>query len=154
MADYHHGVRVLEINDGTRVISTVSTAVVGMVCTGDDADSATFPLNTPVLITNLLAATGQAGKSGTLAVLAIADQIRPITAVARVATDKNESATTTNIIGGTDENDRYTGMKALLNAQSMTGARPRILRMPGLDCLPVSTALTGIGGWRQSDGKG
>lgn len=152
MADYHHGVRVLEINDGTRIISTVSTAVVGMVY--DDADSATFPLNTPVLITNLLAATGQAGKRGTLAVLAIADQIRPITVVARVATGKNESAATTNIIGGTDENDRYTGMKALLNAQSMTGARPRILRMPGLDCLPVSTALTGIGGWRQSDGKG
>jgi len=27
MADYHHGVRVVEINDGTRVISTVSTAI-------------------------------------------------------------------------------------------------------------------------------
>ncbi|HFN5853616.1 phage tail protein, partial [Salmonella enterica subsp. enterica serovar Corvallis] len=26
MSDYHHGVQVLEINDGTRVISTVSTA--------------------------------------------------------------------------------------------------------------------------------
>ncbi|EOT4008063.1 phage tail protein, partial [Escherichia coli] len=25
MSDYHHGVQVLEINDGTRVISTVST---------------------------------------------------------------------------------------------------------------------------------
>ncbi|EFC3956255.1 phage tail protein, partial [Escherichia coli] len=24
MSDYHHGVQVLEINDGTRVISTVS----------------------------------------------------------------------------------------------------------------------------------
>ncbi|CFQ59655.1 phage tail sheath monomer [Yersinia frederiksenii] len=75
MADYHHGVRVLEINDRTRTISTVSTAVVGMVCTGDDADSATFPLNTPVLITNLLAVAGKAGKRGTLAAsfLAIVD---------------------------------------------------------------------------------
>ncbi|HGU6469791.1 TPA: phage tail protein, partial [Yersinia enterocolitica] len=26
MSDYHHGVRVLEINEGTRVISTISTA--------------------------------------------------------------------------------------------------------------------------------
>jgi|GEM_PF-3939431 len=26
MSDYHHGVRVVEINDGTRTISTVSTA--------------------------------------------------------------------------------------------------------------------------------
>ncbi|HEG1707328.1 TPA: phage tail protein, partial [Yersinia enterocolitica] len=56
MGDYHHGVRIVEINDGTRVISTVSTAVVGMVCTGDDADTALFPLNKPVLITDLVAA--------------------------------------------------------------------------------------------------
>ena len=46
--DYHHGVRVLEINEGTRTITTVSTAIVGMVCTADDADAAAFPLNTPV----------------------------------------------------------------------------------------------------------
>lgn len=30
--DYHHGVRVEEINEGTRTITTVSTAIVGMVC--------------------------------------------------------------------------------------------------------------------------
>ncbi|AJJ69396.1 putative major tail sheath protein [Yersinia intermedia] len=42
MSDYHHGARVIEINDGTRVISTVSTAIIGMVCTSDDAD-ATLP---------------------------------------------------------------------------------------------------------------
>lgn len=33
MGDYHHGVEVIEINDGTRTISTVSTAIIGMVCT-------------------------------------------------------------------------------------------------------------------------
>ena len=52
MSDYHHGVQVLEINDGTRVISTVSTAIVGMVCTASDADAETFPLNKPVLISS------------------------------------------------------------------------------------------------------
>jgi phage tail sheath protein FI len=37
------GVRVAEINDGTRSITTVSTAIVGMVCTeADDADASTF----------------------------------------------------------------------------------------------------------------
>ena len=77
MADYHHGVRVVEINDGTRVISTVSTAIIGMVCTAEDADATVFPLNTPVLITDVLAASGKAGTSGTLraALLAIADQL-------------------------------------------------------------------------------
>ncbi|WP_085910231.1 phage tail sheath protein [Yersinia enterocolitica] len=146
MGDYHHGVRIVEINDGTRVISTVSTAVVGMVCTGNDADAATFPLNTPVLITDLLTAAGKAGKHGTLAasLLAIADQARPVTIVVRVATGSNEAGTATNLIGGVDQNGRYTGMKALLDAQSVTGVRPRILGVPGLDSLPVSTALAGI----------
>ncbi len=65
--DYHHGVRVVEINEGTRSITTVSTAIVGMVCTGDDADAKMFPLNKPVLITDVLTASGKAGESGTLA---------------------------------------------------------------------------------------
>lgn len=39
MSDYHHGVRVVEVNDGTRTITTVSTAIVGMVCTAQDADA-------------------------------------------------------------------------------------------------------------------
>ena len=67
MSDYHHGVQVLEINDGTRVISTVSTAIVGMVCTASDADAETFPVNKPVLITNVQSAIAKAGKKGTLA---------------------------------------------------------------------------------------
>lgn len=52
MSDYHHGIQFIEINDGTHVISTVSTAIVGMVYTASDADATTFPLNEPVLITN------------------------------------------------------------------------------------------------------
>ena len=58
--DYHHGVRVLEINEGIRPIRTIATAVVGMVCTGSDADAATFPLNTPVLLTDCLLYTSDA----------------------------------------------------------------------------------------------
>ncbi|MFV8808735.1 phage tail sheath protein [Yersinia enterocolitica] len=146
MSDYHHGVRVLEINEGTRVISTISTAIVGMVCTAEDADAVAFPLDTPVLITDVLAAAGKAGKKGTLAasLLAIAEQARPVTVVVRVATGKNEDETTSHIIGGADENGRYTGMKALLDAQSVTGVRPRILGVPGLDNQQVSTALASI----------
>lgn len=146
MGDYHHGVRVLEINEGTRVISTISTAIVGMVCTAEDADAAAFPLDTPVLITDVLAAAGKAGKKGTLAasLLAIAEQARPVTVVVRVASGKDEDETTSNIIGGADENGRYTGMKALLDAQSVTGVRPRILGVPGLDNQQVSTALASV----------
>jgi hypothetical protein len=146
MGDYHHGVRVLEINDGTRVISTVSTAIVGMVCTGKDADPKVFPLNTPVLITDVIAAAGKAGKSGTLAnaLAAIGDQCKPVTVVVRVEEGKDAAETTSNIIGGADENGLYTGMKALLTAQAVTGVKPRILGVPGLDTLEVATALAGI----------
>ncbi len=146
MSDFHHGVQVVEINDGTRVISTVSTAIIGMVCTASDADTTTFPLNTPVLITNVLSAVGKAGKKGTLAaaLLAIADQSKPVTVVVRVAEGKDEAETISNVIGGSDENGKYTGMKALLDAMSVTGVKPRILGAPGLDSLPVATALASV----------
>ena len=79
--------RVVEVNEGTRSITTVSTAIVGMVCTGDDADAKMFPLNKPVLITDVLTASGKAGESGTLArsLDAIADQAKPVTVVVRAA---------------------------------------------------------------------
>ncbi|MEQ9942381.1 phage tail sheath protein [Pectobacterium aroidearum] len=146
MSDFHHGVQVVEVNDGTRVISTVSTAIIGMVCTASDADAATFPLNTPVLITNVLSAVGKAGKKGTLAasLSAIADQSKPVTVVVRVAEGKDEAETISNVIGGSDANGKYTGMKALLDAMSVTGVKPRILGAPGLDSLPVATALASI----------
>ena len=87
MSDYHHGVEVIEINDGTRTISTVSTAIIGMVCTANDADDSTFPLNEPVLITSVQNAIGKAGKLGTLSksLQAIADQCKPVVVVVRVA---------------------------------------------------------------------
>ncbi|OQP30967.1 phage tail sheath protein [Pantoea latae] len=146
MSDYHHGVRVVEINDGTRTISTVSTAVVGLVCTADDADSTAFPLNTPVLLTNVQAAIAKAGSKGTLAasLQAIADQAKPVTVVVRVAEGATEAETISNLIGTTDENGQYTGMKALLTAQTQLDVKPRILGVPGLDSQEVATALASI----------
>lgn len=144
--EYHHGVRVLEINEGTRPIRTVSTAVVGVVCTAEDADATMFPLNTPVLLTNVQSAIAKAGTKGTLAstLQAIADQTKPLTIVVRVATGTTAAETTSNIIGGTNASGKYTGMKALLAAQSQLKVKPRILGVPGLDTLPVATALVSI----------
>lgn len=144
--DYHHGVRVLEINEGSRPIRTVSTAVVGIVCTAEDADPTAFPLNTPVLLTNVQTAIAKAGTKGTLAVTlqAIADQTKPITVVVRVAPGASPAETTSNIIGGTSATGKYTGMKALLAAQSQLKVKPRILAVPGLDTQPVATALVSI----------
>lgn len=152
MPDFKHGVQVLEINDGTRVISTVSTAIIGMVCTASDADEKMFPLNVPVLITDVVAAAGKAGTKGTLAaaLAAIGDQCKPVTVVVRVAEGEGDdeeaiqAATISNIIGGADENGQYTGLKALLTAKAVTGVKPRILGVPGLDTKEVAVALAAV----------
>ncbi|TBL82209.1 phage tail sheath protein [Hafnia alvei] len=152
MPDFKHGVQVLEINEGTRIISTVSTAIIGMVCTASDADEKMFPLNVPVLITDVVAAAGKAGTKGTLAaaLAAIGDQCKPVTVVVRVAEGEGDdeeaiqAATISNIIGGADENGQYTGLKALLTAKAVTGVKPRILGVPGLDTKEVAVALAAV----------
>lgn len=144
--EYHHGVRVVEINEGTRPIRTISTAVVGMVCTAEDADVAAFPLNKPVLLTDVLTASGKAGTQGTLAksLDAIADNASPFTVVVRVAEGADEAETTTNIIGTVTAGGQYTGLKALLAAKAQLGVTPRIIGVPGLDSLPVATELVSV----------
>lgn len=249
--DYHHGVRVIEINEGTRPIRTISTAVIGLIATAPDAapevkaslnigdltftsklygalgneisihlrdpkannaalsiavtgraivanlatDAAgvitttetalaaaiaanaaanalvtvagagvtvlsgslrpvpledgadePFPLNKPVLLTNIVAALGKAGTTGTLrrTLEAIAMQTKPFTIVVRVEEGETEAETTTNVIGGVSPSGQYTGINALLAAQSKLGIKPRILGAPGLDTPAVTNALVSV----------
>ena len=143
--DYHRGVRVLELNDGTRPIRTVSSSIVGMVCTASDADATKFPLNTPVLLTNVQAGLDKAGDQGTLArsLQAIADQTNPATVVVRVEQKADAAEQASEIIGGSVDG-KYTGMKALLAAEALLGVKPRILGIPGLDTSAVSVALIAL----------
>ncbi|MEC6035786.1 phage tail sheath protein [Acinetobacter nosocomialis] len=142
---YHHGVRVLELNEGTRPIRTVSTAVIGLVATAEDADPLTFPLDTAVLITNTQGSIEKAGVKGTLArsLQAIADQANAVVVVVRVETKTTEAEQKTAVIGG-QVNGKYTGMKALLTSEQNLKVKPRILGAPGLDSAEVTAALTGI----------
>lgn len=142
---YHHGVRVIEINGGARPIRTVSTAIIGLVATGPAADVTAFPLNRPVLITDIKGAIGKAGSTGTLAasLQAIADQADPLVIVVRVEPGSDDATTTTNVIGATTGGN-YTGLQALLSAQAQLGVKPRILGAPGLDTEPVATALAAV----------
>jgi phage tail sheath protein FI len=67
--DYHHGVRVVELNNGTRPIRTINTAIIGLVATADDAapaikarlDLACIPANTGITYTAVNA--GAAGNN-------------------------------------------------------------------------------------------
>lgn len=146
ITDYHHGVRVIEKNDGTRPIRVINTSIVGLVATAPDCDEAAFPLDTPVLVTNVYKAMGKAGKLGTLrsTLEAIAAQARPLTVVVRVQPGDDEATTTNNVIGTVLPSGQRTGMKALLSAQAKLGLKPRILGVPGLDTPPVAAALATI----------
>jgi len=145
-----HGLTINETATGTRTIRGISMADIGLIATATAAAgaattalNAAYPLNTPVLVTNIDDAIGDAGTGGTLlpALQAIADITTPIIVVVRVAAGANAGETDANVIGGTVAG-KLTGMQALRAAETALGVRPRILGAPGLDTQAVSEALS------------
>lgn len=144
-----HGIKVNELTTGARPIVAIASAAIGLVATAT-ADAgppaaaldAAFPLNTPVLVTDIRSAIGDAGEGGTLlpALEAIADQTSPILVVVRVAPGEDDAETTANVIGG-NAGGVATGMQCLLDAQAQLGIRPRILGCPGLDNQEVTAEM-------------
>lgn len=142
-----HGIKTNVLTAGTRTIVGAATAVIGLVCTATAAVGApttaldlAFPLDTPVLVTDVRAAIANAGTGGTLgpALAAIYDQCSPIVIVVRVAEEAISADQDEAAIGSAG---LYTGLHALLAAESATGYRPRVIGAPGLDTLAVTTAL-------------
>nr|WP_315900684.1 phage tail sheath protein [Halomonas sp. DP5Y7-2] len=125
---------------GTGVVSAVSfTKLTG----GQDEP---FPLNTPVLITDILAAQGKAGSEGTLArsLDAIADQAKTLVVVVRVAEGSDADETKSNVIGGVNASGKKLGLQALLAAEQRFGVKPRVLGVPELDDADVVSELIGV----------
>jgi len=111
-----------------------------------DGQDEPFPLDTPVLLTDLLAAQGQAGTEGTLAraLDAIADQAKTLVVVVRVAEGMDADETKSNVIGGVDESGKKLGLQALLAAEQKFGVKPRVLGAPELDDPDVTAEMIGI----------
>lgn len=145
MPQYHHGVRVIELTEGTRAIRTIRTAVIGLVFTAPNADADYFPLNVPVQITDVSEAVDKAGDSGTgpYAFEAIMDQCNPLIMAVRVEEGADEAETNSNVIGTVTDGVR-TGLQALYDCESMFGYKPRILGAPGLDTQAVAAELESI----------
>ena len=157
-----HGIKVNELTVGTRAINPISTAIIGLLCTATatagpvaDALDDAFPIDTPVLVTDIRKAIGQAGTGGTLkpALEAIADQCSPVIIVVRVAVGvavggenpvTAEEDQIAKLIGTVTGENVYTGMQAFLAAQAQLGIRPRILGVPGLDSQEVVAELLPI----------
>lgn len=140
-----HGLTITESATGVRTIARSSMAVIGLIATATAAAgqpttdlNAAFPLNTPVLVTSVDAAAGKAGTGGTLkaALEAIGDEASPLVIVVRVAEGEDQAETDANVIGASDGNV-YTGLQALLAAETVVGKRPRIIGAPGLDTQAV-----------------
>ncbi|WP_273757151.1 phage tail sheath subtilisin-like domain-containing protein [Bartonella sp. MM73XJBT] len=132
-----HGVEVVEVDDGTRPLRAVQSAVIGIIGTAPDADEQAFPLNTPVLVTGSLSQAAKLDKTGkrqgTLpnALDLVFKQVGAIVVVVRVSEGDNENATLTNVLGGVNANGAYEGVHAFIGAQSVVGQTPRILIAPG-----------------------
>ena len=144
-ANRHHGITANEYTEGVRSISDISTAIIGMVCTAEDADAKVFPLNTPIFATSAYDLLAKAGTKGTLAksLDAIVDQADAQVVIVRVAESKNAEEQKANVIG-TAEGGKYTGLKALRRAKAVTGFTPKILGVPELDSQDVLTELVGV----------
>lgn len=144
-----HGIKTNILTEGTRPIAAVATATIGLIATATApagaataALNAAFPLDTPVLVTDVRSAIGDAGTGGTLkaALEAIADQASPIVVVVRVAVGADAAAQNAAVIGTTTAG-AYTGAQALLAAEARTGQRPRIIGAPGLDTAAATAGL-------------
>ncbi|BCA60233.1 phage tail sheath subtilisin-like domain-containing protein [Sphingomonas sp. HMP6] len=144
-----HGITVTEVANQSRAIATIATGVIGFVATATAAAgaatvalNAAFPLDRPVLVTDILGAIEASGNGGTLkgVLRAIADQVRTPVVVVRVATGADAAGTDANVIG-TDVGGVKSGMQALLAAEAQLGVRPRIIGAPGLDRAAVTAAL-------------
>ncbi|UYM14251.1 phage tail sheath subtilisin-like domain-containing protein [Endozoicomonas euniceicola] len=132
-----HGVEVIEIDAGPRPIQTVKSSVIGIVGTAPDADPVAFPADTPVLVAGSLKAAAALDTKGTGAgtlpgaMDGIFDQCGAVVVVVRVEEGADDDATKQNVLGGVEADGSYTGLKALLGAESKLGFQPRLLCAPG-----------------------
>jgi phage tail sheath protein FI len=134
------GAAVVDGETGAGVVEAVAfTSLAGGV---DEP----FPLDTPVLITDLYDGIAKAGTEGTLArsLDAIVDQTKALVVVVRVAEGATDAETKANVIGGVDADGKKTGVQALLAAEQQLSVKPRILGVPELDDADVTAELVAI----------
>ncbi|MBK2258980.1 phage tail sheath C-terminal domain-containing protein [Francisella philomiragia] len=154
---FFHGVEVVEVQSGSRPITTVRSSVIGLVGTADSADASVFPLDTPVLIAGLdnekIAALGADGTLPEAMVGILASRVGAMVVVIRVAEDADPATQLANIIGGVDVGTGIrTGIAALLDAQAVVKLTPKILIAPSFTnevnvinaFLPVANSLKAI----------
>lgn len=145
LADRHHGVSTQVFTDGVRAINDIATNVIGIVCTGDDADAKAFPLNQPKFFTSAYDALNKAGDKGTLAksLDGICDQADARVVIVRVPESETEEEQKANIIG-TANGGQYTGLQAMRLASQLCGVKPKIMGVPDFADQAITSELVVI----------
>lgn len=131
-ADYLHGVEHFWLQNDDKPIEVLAASTIGLVATADDADAEVFPLNTPTLV-NSDKMLASAGTTGTLyyALKDVYAQVGAVVVVVRVAEDEDAAQEVANVVGTVDdESGQYTGLQAMLAAESRLGVRPRLIIAP------------------------
>lgn len=151
MAEFLNGIEIIEVDSGGRTITTPSTSVIGLVGTAymDEANpeakgktiEEVLPLNKPVLFTSIqqLKEMGLAD-SGTIpqALYSIYNQASALVVVVRIADAVNEdseadqSQTIANAAGDVAS---YTGVYALMLAETTVKYKPKLLICPYLSSI-------------------
>lgn len=142
-ASFLHGVETIEITKGARTISTVKTAVVGIVGTApiEDVQEEFQTINTPTLILNEVEAVKYFGKHKAgytipQALQAVFDQGAGIAIVINVYDPKKHTNEVSNVkvadINGSVDalTGKRTGMKAFEDCYSMFGYYPKTIIAP------------------------
>lgn len=142
---YHHGARAFEVDDAIRPVQLRRYNTIGLVGTAPDADTDVFPVNTPVLIPGNRVLANQLGTSGDLpGMIARIFQITgAYVVVNRVEPGANEFETLSRISGNPVQR---TGVHALLNAENVTGYKPRLIAAAKTRTRPPSGIISaGVG---------
>ena len=141
-ASFLHGVETIEIAKGARTISTVKTAVIGLVGTApiDEVDEEYRTINTPTLITSDIDAVKYFGKPKDgftipQALESIFDQGSGIVLAVNVYNPQKHNSIDevklSDIIGGVDsETYKRTGLSAFEDCYSLFGYYPKTIIAP------------------------
>jgi uncharacterized protein len=145
---FFHGMQFSETPAGVALPLEKSMAVIGLLAiAGATAGAETaaldaaFPIDRPVIVTDVRAAIAKAGSTGTLkpALQAIAMLGSPIVVVVRAKTAANLEDQD-DLLVGDNVDGLYTGMQAFRSA----AVKPRIFGAPGLDSQEVIEGLVSV----------
>lgn len=134
LAPLPHGARIVQKATGSVALRPTDASIWGVVVVAADADSATFPANTAVLVDDLDAALADAGANGTLSnvLTSLRTFGKSVGVVVRVLEGGDEAEIADNVVAGVGR---------LRQAQQTLGVRPRVIGAPGLDDAAVRAAL-------------